>query len=267
MSSFALALEDHAASAPDDAPDPSVLRAERRLRLLEELADIGMDLARGLRPCALPESAGAQSGASEVPATPAPVRDTRRDPADAFGPLSRAIRLTLALEARTDAELRDLKAGVFKARADERAKSAERAAEARQERTNRVFDLISEVAEAQIEDDETFEEVCNEVEERLSEHEAELGAPEWPLRETVEGLCKAFGLRPDWSRWNGEDWGVDHGPMRPFVPRSSQAVAWLARAAPSFSSATSPSHIESGLAAPADPPPPTVRLEGVHDLQ
>ena len=63
-----------------EAPDPSILRAERRLRLLEELAEIGMELVRALKPRA--EAAETAGG---------------KDPADAFAPLSRAIRLTLAL--------------------------------------------------------------------------------------------------------------------------------------------------------------------------
>src|SRR5271169_453944 len=74
---------DHLAAA--------VLRAERRLRLLQELTDIGMDLTRSL-----------QKRAAAVDALP--IADVERDdsPSDtaaAFAKLSRAVRLTLDLEA------------------------------------------------------------------------------------------------------------------------------------------------------------------------
>ena len=96
------ALEDPATPpAADEASDPSVVRAERRLRLLEELAEIGMELARALRPGALASATCDPGAGEELMALTGRARG--RDPAEAFAPLSRAIRLTLALEARTDA--------------------------------------------------------------------------------------------------------------------------------------------------------------------
>jgi hypothetical protein len=80
----------------------AILHAERRLRLLEELAEIGMDLARALHREVLAEPA--KQAARETPLF--------GDPADAFARLSHAIRLILALEARTDEALRELRAGV-----------------------------------------------------------------------------------------------------------------------------------------------------------
>jgi hypothetical protein len=81
-------------TAAAEALDAAILRAERRLRLLEERAEIGMDLARALHREALAEPAKLSSG----------------DLAGAFAKLSRAIRLTLALAARTDEALRALRA-------------------------------------------------------------------------------------------------------------------------------------------------------------
>jgi hypothetical protein len=82
-------MSDDAPETPvDEDPDPSVLRAERRLRLLEDLSEIGMALARGLRDRANAELVDADGDAG------------RRDPADAFARLSRAVRLTLASRPR-----------------------------------------------------------------------------------------------------------------------------------------------------------------------
>jgi len=209
--------EDPAAPVADEAPDPAVLRAERRLRLLAELADIGMDLARALRPGAMAsaacdaaagEDAGMQSG-----------RARGRDPAEAFAPLSRAIRLTLALEAKTDADLRDLKAGLVRAREEERTVAAERckaaAAKDAEDREEKIRDLVMEVADFEIEDKDAKLELLDAMEERLDDDVAYCDRDERPLRDIVERLCADLTLRPDWSRWDGEGWIQTDPPTRP----------------------------------------------------
>ena len=171
-------LAPDVSATAEEAPDPSIMRAERRLRLLEELAEICMELARALKPCAQ---------AAETPG---------KDPAAAFAPLSRAIRLTLALEAKTDEALRDLKAGVVRARED------------------RVRDLVLNVAERECEDIDDFDNIYEALKERLEEDEAYVDCGDRPLRETVERLCKDLQLTPDWSRWDGEGWIVEDPPAR-----------------------------------------------------
>jgi hypothetical protein len=81
-----------------EALDAAILRAERCLRLLEELAEIGMDLARALH--------------REAPAEPAKHAASLVDSADGFARLSRAIRMILTLHARTDEALQALRAGL-----------------------------------------------------------------------------------------------------------------------------------------------------------
>ena len=234
MSSSAAAPEDPALSGADEPPDLSVLRAERRLRLLEELAEIGMELARALRPRP-PEDRAADEAASGEAAPEkggGTGRGKGREPADAFGPLSRAIRLTLVLEARTDAELRDLKAGVARVRDEEQDRAAERdrvaAAKDREARIERIRELVLSVADAEIEDDRAFDSLYDDLDERLEEHEADIEAGR-PLRETVERLCKDLALSPDWSRWGGEGWieddaPLDAGPQPPKAKRNPAEV-------------------------------------------
>jgi len=74
---------------PEDAPSGEAGRAARRLALLAELAETGMDLARAVHRQATGE---AQDGSPPA------------DPALAFSRISRAVRLTLALEARIEAD-------------------------------------------------------------------------------------------------------------------------------------------------------------------
>jgi hypothetical protein len=244
--------EDPASPAADEAPDPAVLRAERRLRLLAELADIGMDLARVLKPSA-PADEAPDEAADGGPASE-PGRVKRRDPAEAFAPLSRAIRLTLALEAKIDAELCDLKAGIVRARDEERTVTAERRKTAADEdalaREEKIRDLVIEAAEAEIEDKGALLELCDALEERLDEDVAYLDREERPLREIVESLCRDLTLRPDWSLWDGEGWLRTDPPARP-----------------RFSPFHQPSAKPFGPCAVAAPPAPAHRLQPARHLE
>jgi hypothetical protein len=243
----ASAPQDPDSPAADETPDPSVLRAERRLRLLEELTEIGMELTRALRPSA----AEAREDLSDDKA-----QAKGRDPADAFARLSRAVRLTLALEARTDQELRDLKAGIVRVRENEHAKAAEHAEHAahidRLTRKAEVSYLVANIAEAEIGDGDEWENLCAALEERLEEDAAYEDCDKWPLRETVERLCKDLALSPDWSRWAGEDLSLDDANGRSF-----------------FSPFRAPSPIPLLNACPRPPqaPAPSPRLQPAHALE
>jgi hypothetical protein len=176
--------------------DPSVVLAESRLRMLRRLAEIGMELAE--------RTLNTQT---------APAKG--RDPADAFAPLSRAIRLTLTLEAKTDEALRDLRAGVVRKREKEKKRAARRheaaAAKEAREREVKVRELVAEAAEAEIPDVYEFAQRYDALRERLEEDSAYKDLSERPLRETVERLCKDLMISPDWSRWDGEGWTREEG--------------------------------------------------------
>jgi hypothetical protein len=247
-------LEDLAAPAADEAPDPAVLRVERRLALLAELADIGMDLARALRPAAV-ASAACDAATDEAMQA---ARGRGRDPAEAFAPLSRAIRLTLALEAKTDTELRDLKAGIVRATEEKRTVDAERrkvaAAKDAEDREEKIRDLVMEVADFEIEDKDAKLELLDALEERLDDDVAYCDRDERPMRDIVERLCADLTLRPDWSRWEGEGWVRTDPPARPrFSPYNQPS------ARPSFRGAA------VGAASAVQAPPH--RLQPAHDLE
>jgi hypothetical protein len=190
---------------PPAADDPAVLRAEERLRMLRELAEIGMEIARAL--------------GRDVVSAESTEDDKAKSPAEAFGVVSRAVRLTLALEDKIDAALRDLKAGVVWERTIEQQRAARRAEvaadRAEDECVRRVSLLVANVAEREIGDIESFHDFHEAMEERLKEDEAYLDCAGQPLRETVERLCHDLGLHPDWSRWDGEGWEPGYAPLRP----------------------------------------------------
>jgi hypothetical protein len=194
-----------------DAPDPAVLRAEWRLRLLEEIAEVCMDLARIVHRQA--QAAAQAADPTAIEPAEAPVNrltPTTADPSAALARISRALRLTLALHARTDEALCALRAGVIAEREARRVAAGRRAADEAEARAKSHRDtverLVIEAAEREVEDDETLGAVMEALEERLEEDDAYWDLDQMPLREAVERLCADLELTPDWSRWEGEGW-------------------------------------------------------------
>jgi hypothetical protein len=209
--------------AAAEAPDPAVLRAEWRLRLLEEMAEVCMDLGRIVHRQAKAAAEPAEPAAieaAEVPASrAAPASPFTTDPSEAIARISRALRLTLALHRSTDEGLSALRAGVIAEREARRVAASRRAADeaAAQSRHHRntVERLVIEAAEREIEDGEALFGVFAALEERLEEDEAYQDLERLPLRETVKRLCADLQLTPDWSRWEGEGWTPEPPFFRP----------------------------------------------------
>lgn len=205
--SLSAAASTPAPSAADPRPvdeadrlAASVARAERRLRVLEEIAEIGMRLMRKLD--------DAPAAASDAP---------RPDPAVTFAKLSRAVRLTLDLEVRAEEDLRAALAGEVRAherRRETRDRLADKAKElageadetARQEARNRVEDQLEIAIMRETETEKEYFERCAALEERLEDDDAYDDVRGQPFREVVERLCTEIGLDPDWSDWTDEGW-------------------------------------------------------------
>lgn len=193
------------ASAPASPPDPSaaapavddagrlaaaVARGERRLRVLEEISEIGMRLMRKLE---------------DPPAKDAP----RPDPAPEFAKLSRAVRLTIDLERRVEEDLRAILAGEVtaqKRRQTPEQPSIDADEDARQEARHRVGDQLELAIGRAMETESEYFERSAAMDERLQDDEAYDDVRGQPLREVVEQLCKDIGLDPDWSDWTDEGW-------------------------------------------------------------
>jgi hypothetical protein len=215
-------MPDNAALA--EAPDPAVLGAEWRLRLLEEVVEINIRVARALERQTLaavesaePVAPDDDSKTAEAPASRAasPV-PSLRDLSAALDRASRSLRLTLALHARTEEALRALRAGVAAEAEARRVEARNRAAAEAATRSaghrEAVERAVFEAAEREIEDEEAMWGVFEALDERLDQDEAYQDLERAPLRETVERLCADLELSPDWSLWDGEGWG----PQAPF---------------------------------------------------
>lgn len=201
--------------APDmaeDDPDAAIAHAEERRVMLRELAELGMALARdltrrALEPQETPEETPEPAKSASRPAP-------RHDPAESFARLSRAVRLTLALEAKVDEELAALRAGDVE-RPESRPASDDRGSRGigapsrdfPSPHRNRIRDAIFDVINHEITGPIPAHEVLDSLHERLTEGERYDAVIHRPLREVVEAICEDLGLHPDWSRWTGDGWG------------------------------------------------------------
>jgi hypothetical protein len=184
--------------SPTDAAARAA-RAERRLVFLGELAAIGMRLAREVERQALDgELAG--------------------DPGLVFSRISRAVRQTLALEARLDAEAEAQARQVSSA---QKSREAARLREARKQK-DRVRRYVEEAIAAN-DDGRDAEGLELELDERLEDpdYEDELG--ERPIGVIVAGICGALGVKVDLRHFTDAE--LDYRFTRPDFRREKDLEA------------------------------------------
>jgi hypothetical protein len=228
--------------AERDPADPRIVRAEQRLAMLREMAEIGMAMTRALGRRALeaPDDDAADPEPPEIAnpkATPKAasraVPGPRHDPAESFARLTRAVRLTLAFEAKTDDQLAALRDGGK----DRPAKGRRRphaahdaddgdydddddddandddddrilppAKDHPSAQRNRIRDHVYEAINNEITDVYRAHEILDDLHDRLQEGERYDEFVFRPIRDAVAAICEDLGLNPDWSRWTGDGW-------------------------------------------------------------
>lgn len=265
-------------------PDPRIETAERHLEMLQHLTSWGMDAAQA---CAgLMTASGWRSKAviceeGNVWSSESAKQVAMRGHRDAA--VTRALRLTMALETATADRLSDLRAGAGARRNKPRDAEASEPADSAQasrgeaeaamageatEASNAdarasmgvygdtVRELVSEAIAVEVADESLAREMRGELRERLSERDLFGPLMYRPLREVVARICDDIGLAPDWSRGEGEGWSVDYIPPRgpdwplPWKPRRARIRQALAHAIASVPAAPHP----PDLAAPAAHP-------------
>ena len=213
--------DDAAANDNEDMFAAAILRAERRLRDLERLTRIGMEMTEVMHRRLVAEDEAATVSTVinrdiDVSAKSPPPKSPRFDPTEAFAKISRTVRLTINLETKADEALRALQSGQFLARETRKAERKQREKAGVRERGDAaraiVDNRVSAVIDREALNEVGFCELMEALGERLGEDEAYLDIEDHPLRQTVERLCKDLGLSPDWSRWSGDDWIADDGP-------------------------------------------------------
>jgi hypothetical protein len=190
--------------APAEAPVPAPTRSERRLAALDRVTDKCLAMIDAVK------------------------LDGAKESADVVDKLSRAVRLTVTLQAK-------LEAGPPAARAERpgakggspaNAPGAEPDAEEvdpfaalKSGKKARVRELLRDVIDRETPDPDDNDTLVDALDERLLCDEAYDNIEDLPLRDIVERLCADLRLKPDWNRWTGEGWK----PNPPFYrPRCSQ---------------------------------------------
>jgi hypothetical protein len=183
-------------------------RVAHQLAVLRELTELGMRMARAL--------------CDEVEAAPRDEAPSRRsaDPALMFSRISRAVRQTLALEARILEEARTAEgqrtdpAAERKAEAIARYKSARTAAAIRKMNVNEAVETLIDLEAP----DEAGAERLFERFESLMDPADDARFADAPISEWIAAICADLGLTPDWSLWASEDWAAEEAVTRPDSP-------------------------------------------------
>ena len=170
----------------------AVARAEARRAVLERLTVVGMELVEEIRERHV-----------QAPLHPEP----RHDPARAFALVSRAVRLTLAFEARIDADILAMRRGDVlspKWRRSADKPIAYPSTLALGHEGLRVRDAVQSAINAEFDAWDGAMGALDELHERLIEYERQERFVSRPWRECVKVICADLGLTPDWSGWSEE---------------------------------------------------------------
>lgn len=178
----------------------AMARGERHLRMLTELAEITMNLARSLGELA-------QARIEEVKSTDA-VLSPGEDPAAAFSKISQTLRRTIDLEARLADQVNTRRAGLATARSARRASLDEAHKTAMDAAidgalSDAFFDVYPEYPEP---NDHEPEEVLEAAERFRSEYAEFRDYLRRPVGETVARFCEILNLDPTCCIKDGETW-------------------------------------------------------------
>ena len=216
--------------APPDPEDGNAREAEDAARLarhrarLERLAEVGMEMVEALR---------AEVIAAQARGDVAAAADGARE----VGHLARAVRHTIALDARL---VRDARLGRAEAERDKWRDEARLGRRARKEEARGlVQDLI---AHSDSRSHEGLERRLHQRLDREDDRDAALFGPDMPVGPAIGRLCYELGVRPDWTSFDGEPW----------APEAFDAYQALARERPQEVNILNSGQDENG-----EPIPPT----------
>jgi hypothetical protein len=180
----------------ETAPEPPAADAwaDRRLEILSELAEAGLEIALALK-TRIAETAAAEPGADTAKAC--------ADLARAFDRTSRTVRLSIALR---DKLLKE---------AARPAPAQVPAPEPRSRRAERVRRIVGRVIKVTFNKDTTREYLDRHVSERLNDTDITGDLSGRSIGELVARICSDLGLTPDWRYFAEEAWAQAEITERP----------------------------------------------------
>ncbi len=193
----------------EDRPDdPDAEMAERHSRMLREMADVGMEFVRDMQ-----QAMAAVSIDEKLAAAPL------------VGPvvinMMRAVRQTVALEAKLSDRRRDRKEKAEAVQAERQAEAEAVAAYAQRGREIHRRKLVERVVEGAIGGRSDAENLLTDLYERLDEFERFENFMDQPVGVVAARISKSMGLEPEWHRWADEPWArveaKSNHPESPFT--------------------------------------------------
>lgn len=196
---------------------------ERQLWVLGRLAEAGLNLALAIE----------RQGTAEGTGEDAP-QVVSGDVALAYGRVSRAVRLTVALQARTLQELQALDEAAERRLAGDRGKAERERLGLVQARKERVQRIVERVIEAEAASESEVDRLADEAAERIEHDDIYGDLTARPVGEIIALVCRDLGLSPDWSRLAEEAWaqeeierGAPGSPFAAALAPPSLAPIWL----------------------------------------
>lgn len=188
---------DQAASAGVGAGRTAVrLLAERQLEALEELAEVGLKIARAIG-----------RRVDEAACEPPPLAELDAA-ALAYSRVARAVRQTILLQSKVAESL----------------EAARKAATARAGVKARIAGIVRKAIEAEQDDREQVERLAAEAMERLERADFDESLAQ-PVRETIAAICRTLGLSPDWRGLADEIEAVEAMARSLLAPRPETPAA------------------------------------------
>ena len=173
--------------------DAAIFRAEWKRRMLERLAEVGMELVEQVRARAVarPEAWSGERA------------ERRDDVAVAFAKVSRAVRLTLILHSQVEQEILALRNGERPPGAATTAPPvASGPADPRRPARDRARGAVFAAVDQSVGDADHAFEILDRAEARLAEGAEYEALLRLPFRACVAAICEDLGLNPHWSRWS-----------------------------------------------------------------
>jgi hypothetical protein len=212
--------------APDDPEGRAAARMTRQLAMLQELAEIGMQIARAVRDEAL-----VRAELDEAAPKP-PSRFGSSDLGLVYSRIARAVRQTLALQIRVAEDIEKVRV-----QGEQRRVAAIRWS--MEERQTEIRGYVAEAIEAEAVElkkpEREIERLLDDLDERLEAGDYDDVLDDAPIGELVARICADLGVIPDWDLWDDHAWAIEHLKARD--PGDIGADRWR--------------HLET-----ADPPPP-----------
>ncbi|CAN7170307.1 hypothetical protein LJR225_000334 [Phenylobacterium sp. LjRoot225] len=201
----------------------------RQLEVLGRLAEAGLNIALAVeRQVMAVEQASPEAGSPEAGSGEAVQR--MQALALAYGRVSRAVRLTIALQSQLVKDLQDLDATAARRAAGQQADAGRERRILQSARKEQVERIVERLIRTEAGDGAEADRLAEEAWERLDHDDIYGDLLARPVREIIALVCQDLGLAPDWSRWAQEAWAqgeIGAGAAGAAAEPPITALRWL----------------------------------------